>query len=447
MGLKQHKVSGPIYDARELGYPRMLVLGFQFMCAMFAGNVLVAVLVGLDVATTLFAAGIGTLLFHFITKFKVPVFLGSSFAFMAAYSIVAPNGEHELLVYACFGMVIAGLVYVVVGQIMRVFGVAKVMRLFPPVVTGPIILCIGGGMAASTITMAAENWLLAAVGAVVVVICSVFGKNMVKIMPVLIGLIVSYLLAIPLGAVDFTPVKEAAWFGFPIIYEHTVFSIFRAPDYALMLSATLTILPLCLAALVEHVGDIVAVGNTCKKNFVKDPGLHRTLAGDGLATSLASLIGGPSNTTFTEGTACLSLTQVYDPRIVRIAAIIMALLGCCPKLAAIVNCIPQGTLGGVSIVMYATLATVGLRSIVNGKVDFDKSRNVMIVGIIIIVTVGVRYGLPNGIVIPVGGTSFSLSGMAVGAILGILLNVILPGRDEDVNFDLTEEIVEDLSEN
>lgn len=432
------KIEGPVYNARSLGYPRMLGLGAQFTCAMFAGNVLVAVLVGLDTATTMFVAGLGTLLFHFITKWKVPVFLGSSFAFMAAYTVVAPNAEPELLRYACFGMVIAGIIYVIFGQLIRVFGVNRIMSLFPAVVTGPIILCIGTGMAASAVTMAAEDWLLAIVAAVACVICSVYGKGMVKIMPIMIGLVMSYLLGVVLGRVDFTPVAEAAWIGFPIKWEYTVFSIFENPNVGMLISATLTTIPMCFAALIEHVGDIVAVGNTVGQNFVKAPGLHRTLAGDGLATALASLLGGPSNTTFTEGTAVLSLTKVYDPVVVRIAAVIMTLLGCCPKLAAIVNCIPGGTLGGVSIIMYATLTTVGLRSLIDKRVDLNKPRNMMIAGIIILLTVGVKYGFANGIELAVGGISFSLSGMAVGALVGILLNAILPGRETEVVLDEEE---------
>ncbi len=434
-----------VYDARTLGKPRMLLLGLQFAFAMFSGNVIVALLTGLDTSLTILWAGLATLLCHFITKGKVPVFLGGSFALLVGYQIIAPNAEPLLLMYAAAGMVVLGLVYVLVGQLIRVFGVDRVMSLFPTVVTAPIIICIGAGMAVSNISSAADNWLLAVIALGVAMAVSMFGKGFFKLMPVLLGIVVSYIVGLCTNAVDFTPVKEAAWIGLPFAYEKTVFSIFGDNfDGGLLLSAILTVLPLGFASLVEHIGDIVAVGSACKKDFTKDPGLHRTLAGDGLGTAVAAAFGGPSNTTFTEGTACLTLTNVYDPRIVRIAAVITAILGFCPKLAALVNSIPTGTLGGVMILMYGTLTCVGFRSLVTNKVDFDNPRNQIIAGSIFILAVGVRYGLPGGIQLAIGNVGFSLSSIAVGAIVGILLNLILPGRKKtadlgDIELDAGEQ--------
>jgi len=444
---KEKPVAAPvgdrIYDARTLGKPRMFLLGLQFAFAMFSGNVVVGLLTGLPIDTTIFFAGLATLLCHGITKGKVPVFLGGSFALLVGYQIMAPNFEPKLLMYAAAGMVVLGFVYVLVGQLIRIFGVGKVMTLFPTVVTAPIIICIGAGMAVSNVTSAADNWLLAVIALIVAMIVSLFGKGFFKLMPVLIGIAASYIVGIFLGEVDFTPVLEAGWIGLPIRYEYTVFSIFEDLDVGLLLSAILTVLPLGFASLVEHIGDVVAVGGACKKDFTKDPGLHRTLAGDGLGTAFAAAFGAPSNTTYTEGTACLTLTNVYDPRVVRIAAVVTAILGCCPKLAALVNTIPTGTLGGVMILMYGTLTCVGFRSLVKAKVDFDNPRNQIIAGVIFILAVGIRYGLPNGIELHIGSIDFSLSSIAVGAIVGILLNAILPGREKYKSVEELEAVAEE----
>ena len=442
----RRKIDGPVYNSKELGIARQLELGFQFMCAMFAGNILVAIIVGLDVGVAMFTAGIGTLFYHFITKWKVPVFLGSSFALMIGYQLVSPEQDPGIMRYAMFGIFIVGIIYVIFGQLIRIFGAKRVMKLFPPVVTGPVIICIAAGMAANQLQMSQGNWVVAIVGIVVVVVCSMFGKGMIKILPIMIGLIAAYVVAIIMGEVDFTPVREAAWIGHPFTYSHTMVSLFTEGnvDGGLLLSATLTCIPLCIASLVEHIGDTVAVGTTVGKNFIKDPGLHRTLAGDGIATSLASLFGGPGNTTFTEGTATLSLTQVYDPVIVRIAAIMMVILSFCPKLAAVIASIPDCAVGGVAIIMYATLGCVGFRSLVHGKVNFDKTRNVLIVGLIFVLTIGIKYGLGGGIAIPLpGGRSFSLSSMALGAIVGIVLNLVLPDADPDTTLDAFDDVLEE----
>ncbi|MDY4953193.1 MAG: solute carrier family 23 protein, partial [Candidatus Onthomonas sp.] len=310
-----------IYDATVLGAPRMLVLGIQHMFAMFGATVLVPALTGLSVSTTLLFAGLGTLLFHLLSKGKVPAFLGSSFAFLAGYWAIAPNKEPELLPYACFGVAIAGLLYVILSALFRAFGVKKVMRFFPPIVTGPVIICIGITLASSAINNCASNWWIALVAIVVVIVCNIWGKGMVKILPILLGVIVSYVVAAVTGNVDFTAVVEAPWVGLPVSFDSTVFALFPDCDTSLLITSVITIVPLAIATMVEHIGDICAISSTCEKNYLEDPGLHRTLLGDGLATTLASLFGGPANTTYGENTGVLALSRVYDPRVIRLAAL------------------------------------------------------------------------------------------------------------------------------
>ena len=320
-----------IYDAKSLGAPKMVVLGLQHMFAMFGATILVPMLTGLDVSTTLLFAGLGTLLFNFVTKMKVPVFLGSSFAFLGGYFAIAPNKEPELLPYACVGVACAGLVYLLLALLIKVFGAGKIMKFFPPIVTGPIIIAIGLTLSQSAIDNCRTNWWVALVAIVLVIVCNIWGKGMIKIVPIIIGVIGSYLVAAVTGGVDFTSVKEAAWIGFPIKFEHTAFWAFKDGDTALLLTAIITIVPIALATIVEHIGDISAISSTVGKNYIQDPGLHRTLTGDGLATSIASLFGAPANTTYGENTGVLSLTKVYDPKVVRIAAIFAIVFSFCPK--------------------------------------------------------------------------------------------------------------------
>ena len=287
-----------IYDATVLGKPRMLVLGIQHMFAMFGATVLVPALTGLSVSTTLLFAGLGTLLFHLLAKGKVPAFLGSSFAFLAGYWAIAPNGEAELLPYACFGVAVAGLLYVILSGLIRAFGVKKVMRFFPPIVTGPVIICIGLTLSSGAINNCATNWWIALVAIAVVIVCNIWGKGMIKILPILLGVIVSYVVAAITGNVDFSTVVDAPWVGLPVSYGSTVFALFPGCDTSLLITAVITIVPLAIATMVEHIGDICAISSTCERNYLEDPGLHRTLLGDGLATTLASLFGGPANTTY-----------------------------------------------------------------------------------------------------------------------------------------------------
>ena len=420
--------SEPIYDARALGTPRMLVLGLQHMFAMFGATVLVPALTGLDVATTLLFAGLGTLLFHLLTKGKIPAFLGSSFAFIGGYQAIAPNKEPELLVYACVGVAAAGLMYVVLSTLFKAFGVKKVMRFFPPIVTGPIIIAIGLTLSSSAITNCSANWLVAVVAIAIVIGFNMWGKGMTKIIPILLGVLGSYIFALIVDPAERAAVSEAvsnaAWIGLPVHWNHTVFGLFAGEvDSSLLWSAVFTIVPLSLATMVEHIGDICAISSTVGKNFMSDPGFHRTLLGDGLATSLAALFGGPANTTYGENTGVLALSKVYDPRVIRIAACIAILVSFCPKFAALVSAMPTATIGGVSLILYGMISAVGVRNVVENKVDFTNTRNVIIAALILVLAIGISYSgsIQIGIV--------SLSGLTVASIVGIGLNAILPGKD------------------
>jgi len=421
----------PIYDARkELSAGQIAVLGFQHVFAMFGATVLVPILTGLSVSTTLLWAGLGTLLFHLITKRKVPAFLGSSFAFIAGYAAIAPNKEPDLLRYACFGVACAGLMYLVLAALFRAFGANKVMKFFPPVVTGPIIIAIGLNLSSSAISNCETDWFVALVAIVVVIICNIFGRGMIKIIPILLGVIASYLVAACMGLIDFTPVKEAAWIGLPLTYNRTVFSIFtEGADTGLLITAVITIVPIAFATMMEHIGDISAISSTVGINYIKDPGLHRTLTGDGLATTLASLFGAPANTTYGENTGVLTLTKVYDPMIIRLAACIAVVLSFCPKFAAIIEVMPSATIGGISLVLYGMISAVGVRNLVETHCDFSKSRNVLIAALILVLAIGLNYSTDGGLIFHVGSATINFSGLATGSLVGILLNAILPGKD------------------
>ena len=418
----------PIYDARSLGAPRMLILGFQHMFAMFGATVLVPTLTGLSVSATLLFAGLGTLLFHLLAKGKVPAFLGSSFVFLAGYFAIAPNGERELLPYACFGVFIAGLLYLVLAALFKIFGMKKVMRFFPPIVTGPIIIAIGLSLSGSAVTNCSANWLVAIVAIVIVIAFNMWGKGMAKIIPILLGVIGSYIVAAVCGQVDFTAVKDAAWIGLPFQWQDTLFGLFSGNvDKGLLLSAVITIAPLAIATMTEHIGDMCAISSTCGINYMEDPGFHRTLLGDGLATSLASLFGAPANTTYGENTGVLALSRVYDPRVIRIAAVLAVIFSFCPKFAALIASMPTATIGGVSLVLYGMISAVGVRNVVENQVDFTKSRNVIIAALILVLAIGVSY--TGNIQIPIGNVTITLTGLATAAIVGIILNAVLPGKD------------------
>ena len=423
--------SDPIYDARSIGVPRMLVLGVQHMFAMFGATVLVPALTGLSVSATLLFAGLGTLLFHLITKKKVPAFLGSSFAFLGGYWAIAPNGEPELLPYACVGVACAGLMYVILSALFKVYGAKKVMRFVPPIVTGPIIICIGMNLSATAINNCSANWGIASVAIIVVLACNIWGKGMIKIIPILLGVVASYIVGALTGNVDFTKVHEAAWLGLPVQMENTVFSLVGDTDVPLMISSIITIMPIALATMIEHIGDVCAISSTVERNYLADPGLHRTLLGDGLATSLAAIFGAPANTTYGENTGVLALSKVYDPRVIRIAAGLAVLLSFCPKFAALISAMPVATMGGVSMVLYGMISAVGVRNVVENKVDFTSSRNVIIAALIMVLAIGITYSDAGAVQI---GRA-SLSGLAVAAIVGILLNAVLPGKDYEFGID------------
>ena len=435
--MKKTTINGPIYDARALGTPRMLVLGLQHMFAMFGATVLVPALTGLNVATALLFAGIGTLLFHLLTKGKVPAFLGSSFAFIGGYNAIRTVGtaadgsaiyNNALLPYACFGVLIAGLMYVILAALFKLFGVKKVMRFFPPIVTGPIIIAIGLTLSSSAINNCKGNWLIAVVAIAIVIGFNMWGKGMTKIIPILLGVLGSYIFALIVDPAEreavSTAVANAAWIGMPVNWNSTVFGLFSGEvDTALLWSAVFTIVPLSLATMVEHIGDICAISSTVGRNYMTDPGFHRTLLGDGLATSLAALFGGPANTTYGENTGVLALSKVYDPRVIRIAACIAILVSFCPKFAALVSAMPTAAIGGVSLILYGMISAVGVRNVVENRVDFTNTRNVIIAALILVLSIGISYSgsIQIGIV--------SLSGLAVASIVGIALNAVLPGKD------------------
>ena len=435
---KPEKTTEAVYDARSLGTPKMLLLGVQHLFAMFGATVLVPALTGLDVATALFFAGIGTLLFHLITGRKVPAFLGSSFAFIGGYNAIRTMADGStndaLLPYACFGVACAGLVYLVVALLFKIFGAKKVMRYFPPIVTGPVIICIGLTLSNSAVNNCANNWWIALVAILIVVVANIFGKGMIKIIPILLGVVGSYVFAMivdPAARANLAQlVGEAEWIGLPVVWNKTALSIFgKEFDGSLLVTSIITIMPISLATMMEHIGDISAISSTVGKNFVADPGLHRTLLGDGLATTVASLFGGPANTTYGENTGVLALSKVYDPKVVRLAAIFAAVLSFCPKFSAVIRAMPAATMGGVSLVLYGMISAVGVRNVVENHVDFTKSRNVLIAAMIMGLAIGVSNSAAGAISFNVGSVTISLSGLAVAALAGIVMNAVLPGKD------------------
>ena len=416
------KITG-IYDARkELGWGKSIIMGLQQCFAMFGATILVPVLtnsygegiVGLSASVTLFCAGIATLWFHFITKGKVPVFLGSSFAFLGMYQAIIPQYGKE---YATGGVVAAGGLYVILAILIKVLGTKRVMKLFPPAVCGPLIILIGINLASSAIDNLFTNWMLGIVPILVIIICNTWGKGMIKIIPVLISLIVSYIVAIIMGAVDFSAVGSANWVGLPN---------FHLPKFNA--DAIVAGLAVAVAAMVEHVGDVMAIGATCGKNFIADPGLTRTLLGDGIGTSLAGLLGGPANTTYSENTGVVALTRVFDPFVMRIAAVMAIILSLSPKFEAVINSIPAAIIGGISFVLYGMIAATGIRTIVENQVDYVNMRNVLITAIILVSGLGFNH---KNIVI--GSVAFG--GLACAAVFGIILNAILPGKDYEFKED------------
>ena len=423
----------PIRDARTLGIPKMLILGLQHMFAMFGATVLVPILVQsyglpLSIQTTLFFAGIGTLFFHVCTKMKVPAFLGSSFAFLGGFAamgamdqgIYATMEASEKLQYACGGIVVAGLLYVVLAAIIKVVGVHKVMHYLPPVVTGPIIILIGLNLAPSAVSNASTCWWLALVSIAVIVVANIWGKGMVKIIPILLGVVGSYIVALIAGKVDFSAMQ-----GVDIIGLQPFFTNFGGSIAKFDISAILVMAPIAIASMMEHIGDMSAISATVGENFIEDPGLHRTLIGDGIATSLSAMFGGPANTTYGENTGVLVLSRVHDPRVIRLAALYAIILSFSPAFAYLVNTIPAAIIGGVSFILYGMISAIGVRNVVENQVDFTNSRNLIIAAVILVCGLG----FTGGLTFQVGGASITLTSLAIAAIAGIILNAILPGND------------------
>ena len=433
-----------VHDARTLGWPKMGVLGVQHMFAMFGATILVPILTGLSPSATLLWAGLGTLLFHLITKRMVPAFLGSSFAYLAGYFALAGMAgttgyegvsKATMLQYACLGVASSSLVYFVVAGFVKACGVKTVMKFFPPVVTGPIIIGIGLVLAPVAINSCRTSWPVAIIAVITVIAFSIFGKGMFRIIPILMGVIVSYVAAVIFGkfgwcdAINYDAVAKAAWIGLPVKWGDTVFPLLSNPDWGKIVSAIAIVFPLAFATIMEHVGDVSAISSTVKRNFFANPGLHRTMLGDGLATCLAALFGAPANTTYGENTGVLSLSKVYDPRVIRIAACLVILVSFCPKFSAFIGTIPGATIGGVSFILYGMISAVGVRNLVESQVNLDKSRNMLIAALILVLTLGISFSKAGAIAFSVGSLKISLSGLAVGALMGIVLNAILPGKD------------------
>ena len=429
-----------IRDAKSLGIAKMLILGLQHMFAMFGATILVPILVntyfegeGLSIQVTLICAGLGTLFFHLCSKLKVPAFLGSSFAFLGGFQTVAQLDTGifagmtmgEKLPYACGGIVVAGLLYLVLALIIKLVGIKRVMKFLPPVVTGPIIICIGLSLAPSAVSNASTNWILAIIALATIIIFNIWGKGMFKIIPILMGVVISYIAALIMNAagmtnadgsaiLNFASVSDSGWLGLPP-FQICKFDI----------TAILVMAPIALATMMEHIGDISAISATVGENFIKDPGLHRTLIGDGVATAFAALVGGPANTTYGENTGVLELSKVYDPKVIRLAALYAIVLSFVPKIAGLIGSVPSAIIGGVSFILYGMISAIGVRNVVENKVDFTKSRNLIIAAVILVCGLG----FASGITFSVAGVSVTLTGLAVAALAGIILNAILPGND------------------
>lgn len=420
-----------IFNARELGWGKTILLGMQHTFAMFGATVLVPLLTGLSISTTLLMAGLGTLLFHLITKGKVPAFLGSSFAFLGGYAAVAPlidgKPNTEMLPYACGGVIFAGLVYVVLSALIKLFTVEKVMKFFPPVVTGPIIISIGLILAPSAISNAKTDWTLALIAIGSIIFFNMWGKGMMKIVPILLGILISFACAIFMNKVDFASVSSSNYLAMPNI----TFAKFD-------ISAIITIMPIALATMMEHIGDISAIGATTGKNYIVNPGLHRTLLGDGLATVMASMFGGPANTTYGENTGVLALTKVYDPLVIRIAACFAIILSFIPKFAGIIEAIPTAIIGGVSLILYGMISAIGIRNLVENQVNFKNTRNTIITALILVCALG--FNNIGGITFTISSVKINLSGLAIASIVGIIANWILPNKDYVFN---KEDVLDD----
>ena len=388
---------------KQLGPLQKTVVGVQFLFVAFGATVLVPLLVGMDPSVALFTAGVGTLIFHLVTKGKVPIFLGSSFAFIAP---IIKATELYGLPGTLSGLVAVGAVYGIMSALVRFRGVEFIARLFPPVVVGPVIMLIGLSLAGTGVSMAGENWTLAIIALITTVIVSLFGKGLLKLIPIFSGIVVGYIAAAFMGVIDFQPVADAAWFALPA---------FVRPEFRW--EAVIFMLPVAIAPVIEHIGDVYAINEVAGKDFVKDPGLHRTMLGDGLACAAASLFGGPPVTTYSEVTGAISLTKITDPAVIRIAAIVGILFSVLGKVSAILKTIPSAVLGGIMLLLFGTIASVGVNSLIKNRVDLGDTRNLVIASLILILGIG-------GAELTIGRVT--IGGIGLAALVGVLLNLVLP---------------------
>lgn len=393
---------------KHLSRGQKTIVGVQFLFVAFGATVLVPLLVGLDPSTALFTAGVGTLIFHLVTKGSVPIFLGSSFAFIAP---IVKATELYGLAGTLSGLVAVGLVYFLMSALVKWQGINLIKRLFPPIVIGPVIMLIGLSLAGTGVNMATEDWLLAIVALVTAMLVSVFAKGLLKLIPIFAGIIVGYIVAMVLGRVDVSSIAEAAWFSIPQ---------FVTPKFSW--GAILFMVPVAIAPVIEHVGDVYAVSQVADKDFVKEPGLHRTMLGDGIACIFAGLIGGPPVTTYSEVTGAMVLTKVTDPAVIRIAAITGILFSVVGKISAVLKSIPGAVLGGIMLLLFGMIAATGINNMVRNKTDLSNTRNLIIVSLILTTGIG-------GAVLTIG--SISLTGIGLSALLGVLLNLVIPQTKEE----------------
>lgn len=399
-----------MFKTNEL--PKNIILGIQFLFVAFGATVLVPLLVGIEPSIALFSAGIGTLIFHWITKGMVPVFLGSSFAF------IAPIVEATRLFGfpgTLSGIIAVGLVYGIMSMVVKSRGISFIEKIFPSVVVGPVIIVIGLSLATTGVNMAKTDWPLALVALIVAIVVVVYTKGLIKLIPVFMGIVAGYLVAIVWGKVDFAPVTEAQWIALPA---------FTAPEFSW--GAILYMIPVAIAPLIEHVGDMYAIGAVAEKNYVRQPGLHRTMLGDGIATSVAGLMGSVPNTTYSEVTGAISLTKVTNPLILRISAVAAILFSLIGKISGILKSIPQGVLGGIMLLLFGMIASVGIKTLQDSAIDLHKTRNQVIISVILTTGVG-------GAVVQFG--NFSLAGIGLSAIVGVVLNLIIPNNEKPVKMD------------
>ena len=384
---------------------KRIVVGIQFLFVAFGATVLVPLLIDVDPAVALFTAGVGTLIFHVITKGKVPVFLGSSFAFIAP--IVAAT---KLYGYAgtLSGLIAVGIVYGVVSTIIKLWGVKFIGKIFPSVVIGPVIMIIGLSLATVGVDMAKTNWPIALSVLITAIAIVTYAKGIIKLIPIFIGIIVGYIISIIAGLVDFSSVHEAAWFVLPK---------FTTPVFSW--GAIIYMIPVAIAPIIEHIGDMYAIGGVAGKDFVKKPGLHRTILGDGVATSFAGFLGGPPNTTYSEVTGAIALTKITDPRILRIAAVTAIVFSMVGKISAVLKTIPPAVIGGIMLLLFGMIASIGIKTLIDAKTDFSETRNQVIVSIILTIGIGGAH---------IGYGNFSLAGIGLASVVGVLLNLILPGK-------------------